>query len=292
MGRELGRGALKVIDDPTAYPDVNSALGTMRDRIGDVLGSHFIGFYACGSLALGDFDPETSDIDAVIVTDGDLDQQTVQALKDMHAEVFENGSYWIRRIELSYTPLEAMKAYDPAHPPRPGLYKDGDLRPVRHGEDWVLHRHVLREQGIIVAGAHPRTMIDPVSREEMRQAVAVGILQNFWEARVLPDPTPLEHDDAYQAYATLTMCRALFTMETGQVASKKQSAMWARDVLDEPFKSLAERVVAWKLGGRMNAYDSVIDFIRYTVESTRAEGLYNFPIHTLIDKSRSSGPIQ
>ena len=158
-----------------------------------------------------------------------------------------------------------MKKYDRAHPPRIRLHEGRFTSTFWQGEDWVLHRHVLREQGIVVAGPHPKTMIDPVSQQEIYDAVATGILQNWWEGKVLQKPDRL-NDDMYQAHSILTMCRALFTLQTGKISSKKASAAWAHEILDEPFKSPVVRAAAWKPGITMNDYQGAIDFIRYTVD--------------------------
>ena len=49
--------------DPTAYPDVNAVLAELSASVQTVLGHHFVGMYLYGSLALGDFNPRSSDID-------------------------------------------------------------------------------------------------------------------------------------------------------------------------------------------------------------------------------------
>jgi predicted nucleotidyltransferase len=258
----------------TAYPEINEAIETMANTIHAALGSKFVGFYVYGSLALGDFDPQKSDIDALVVTAEKLNNDEFEKLKQLHTELFESGSKWVREIELSYIPQDEMKKYDRTHPPHIRLHEGSFVSSFWHGDDWVLHRHVLREQGIVVVGPHPNTMIDPVSPQDILHAVAVGIVQNWWEGKVLQEPDRL-HDDMYQASGVLAMCRALFTLETGELASKKASAIWAQKVLDEPFKSLIGRAVAWKPGTVMNDYQGTIDFIRYTANRTRQSASAN-----------------
>lgn len=46
-----------------AYPDVDAVLHTLLASARSVLRDHFIGLYLSGSLASGDFNPQTSDID-------------------------------------------------------------------------------------------------------------------------------------------------------------------------------------------------------------------------------------
>ena len=55
------------IPQPTPYQDVNVFLNLLLSNIQSILGDHFIGLYLGGSLALGDFNPQRSDIDFVAV---------------------------------------------------------------------------------------------------------------------------------------------------------------------------------------------------------------------------------
>ncbi len=61
----------------TLYPDVNAVLTILLDGAQSVLGDHFIGLYLYGSLASGDFNPQTSDVDFLVVTDTDLTDELI-----------------------------------------------------------------------------------------------------------------------------------------------------------------------------------------------------------------------
>ncbi len=50
------------IFNPTPYADVNAVLNELLTAVNSVLSEHFVGLYLYGSLASGDFNPETSDI--------------------------------------------------------------------------------------------------------------------------------------------------------------------------------------------------------------------------------------
>jgi len=60
------------VTHPTPYPDVNAVLHVLLSGVQTVLGNHFIGMYPSGSLASGDFAPQRSDIDFVVVTADEL----------------------------------------------------------------------------------------------------------------------------------------------------------------------------------------------------------------------------
>ena len=51
--------------DPTPYADINALLDRLFEGMRAVLGEKLIGLYLFGSLAVGDFDYGSSDIDFV-----------------------------------------------------------------------------------------------------------------------------------------------------------------------------------------------------------------------------------
>ena len=75
--------------------------------------------------------------------------------------------------------------------------------------------------------------------------------------------------DEYQAYAILTMCRALYTLETGAVASKPVAARWAQAALGTRRAVLIERALAWRPGMQLDVLDQVLDLIRHTLSNCR-----------------------
>src|SRR4030095_4815949 len=85
---------------PTPYPDVNEILNLLHTNIKDILASQFIGMYLFGSLANGDFDRH-SDIDVLVVTDGEISSVTFSALQNMHLEIAKLDSPWAVQQEIS-----------------------------------------------------------------------------------------------------------------------------------------------------------------------------------------------
>jgi hypothetical protein len=126
----------------------------------------------------------------------------------------------------------------------------------------VLALHVLREQGVVVAGPDPRTFIDPVSPDELREAVR-GILREWW-APMLDDQTRL-HDLVYQRYAVVTMCRIFYTLEHGAVVPKSVAVRWAQKTLDERWRPLIEWYVRGRSAPELEKLEEVLGFVRYTL---------------------------
>lgn len=255
-----------IVAHPTSYPDINALLGVLLAEVKTVLGPQFAGLYLHGSLASGDFNPQTSDIDFLVATVGELPVTTVSALETMHAGLNGSGLKWAPKLEGVYLPLHALRRYDPAGAPYPCLNEERFYLD-RPGSDGVIYRHILREQGLAVAGPPPQTLIEPVPPEAIPQAV-LGLLREWWSP-MLDNPDPRLHGGAYQAYAVLTMCRALYTARYKTVVSKPAAARWAQKALGEPWATLIERALAWQPGKQLDSLDETLAFIRFTLQTCR-----------------------
>lgn len=251
---------------PTPYPDVNAVLQVLLSGVQAILEHHFIGMYLYGSLASGDFDPQRSDVDFVVVTGDELADEMLPALEVMHARIAVSGLKWATRIEGDYIPQQALRRYDPTHALYPHLGMDGHFNVEQHASDGVIQRHLIREQGLVVAGPAPQTLIDPVSPNDLRRAT-LGILGKWW-APMLHEPTLLRSSE-YQAYAILTMCRALYTLQYGIVAPKPVAARWAQETLGKCWTALIERALVWRPDAQTDNMHETLDFIRYTLERSQ-----------------------
>ncbi len=261
---------------PTPYPDVNVVLHDLLASIQAILGHHFRGMYLSGSLALGDFAAYRSDIDYVVVTDADLSGDLLLALRAMHVGFNASDSPWATEVEAAYIPHDALRRYDPAHARHPHIERGaGATLDMDHlGSDWIIQRYILREHGVIVVGPDPRTVIDPVSAQDLRQSVAT--LMNTWWGPMRDDPAPLfRHNIGYQVYAVLTMCRILYTRDVGAVVSKPVAARWARGMADGRWDTLIERALAWRKDGQIVPSDDDVNetlaLIQYTLERSDNE---------------------
>ena len=253
------------VNHPTPYPAINTLLRELRSGARAILGEGWIGMYLTGSLASGDFDPQRSDIDFVIATTGEFSAAEVQALEAMHSRLSAGGSIWARRLEGSYIPQGALRRYNPAAALYPSVQVGGTFGIDGQGIDGILQRFLLREQGIALSGPPPRNLIDPVSADDLRMA-SRGILLEWWQPQ-LHDPHRMFVRE-YQAYAVLTMCRILYTIQHGTLVSKPKAARWAREILGEKWAGLIDRALAWQPDDGVDDLQETLDFIRFTIKNT------------------------
>ena len=253
---------------PTPYPEINPLICALQAAVQATLGEHFIAMYLEGSLSSGDFDQD-SDIDFVVVVDAEVTQEQFQALRAMHERIAALDTPWAIQLEGSYLSLQAIRRHDPAHTRFPNIERGpGErLKWADHGEPWVIHRAILRERGIPLAGPPPQALIDPVDPSELRRAMLPAL--NGWASELLAHPERFPQR-GYQSYIVLTLCRILYTLQFGAVTSKRKAAGWVTHSPGFPWVELVTR--AWE--GRHHPeqpaspgdIQGTLALIRYTIE--------------------------
>lgn len=248
-----------------SVPALNELLVELLAGVQHCLGPLFVGLYLHGSLAAGDFDPLRSDIDFVVATVEALDSAHMAALAAFHARLAASANPWATRLEGSYIPIAALRRYVPSAAVYPALHVGGHFDMDGHGIDAVIQRHVLREQGIALAGPPPATLIAPITPDHLRHAARQTLLA-WWEPQ-LTDFHRLQSRE-YQAYAVLTMCRVRYTVRFGQVVSKPVAAAWAQQALGAAVHGLIARALAWPRPPQPDELDATLALIRATLLDT------------------------
>jgi predicted nucleotidyltransferase len=253
------------IDNLIPYPDINTVLHRLRSNVQNILKEQFIGMYIHGSLASGDFDPQRSDIDFLVVTASELPEKMIMKLKTMHARIANSNFKWAKKLEGSYIPKQALQQSNPPDVPRPYV-NEGNFYLSRYGNEWTLERHITREHGIVIDGPAPKTLINYIQPNDLRRST-LKMLHKWW-LPILHNPARL-HSSEYRAYAILTMCRILYTLQHGTLVSKSVAAQWALKSLDERFTVLIKRALVWQEGTQLDILNETIGFIQYTLEHSQ-----------------------
>lgn len=225
----------------TTYPaEVAPLVDALLAGVRDALGDNLLGFYLRGSLALGDFNPDTSDVDLLVVTERPVSGAEFEALAALHARIPARENQYGRQYEVSYVDRPSLKRFAPGERRHPTVGSDWPFVRAEHRDNFILERWMVREHGVALVGPDPKTLIDPISAGELRAAVS-GELRSRMEHWAGGDEPPDWLDARYyQAFEIETICRALYTLEFGTLPTKPQAVAWALKALPEPWRTLIE----------------------------------------------------
>jgi hypothetical protein len=225
-------------------PDVVILLGGLTAGMRAALGENLVGVYLRGSLALGAFDPATSDVDFLAIIERPVMDGEFAALAALHERLSRSANPYGDQLEGAYMDRRAAWRYAPGQR-FPTIARNEALEWSAHGANWVLERWAVREHGRTLLGPEPRGLFAPVTTDELRGAVRERLRDWADFAHATDDPDWHTHL-GQKAYVVETMCRALCTLETGKLRSKPQAVAWAHKALPTPWRELVERSRAWR----------------------------------------------
>jgi hypothetical protein len=224
---------------PQIPPDVSRLIDDLLGGTLSALGDNLVGFYLSGSLALGGFDSKTSDVDVVVVTARPLSTAEMEALTRLHERLPPNDNAYSQQYEVYYLDRATVRKF--AHGQQHvKVGPDEPLHQTEHRPNWVIERWTVRERGITLAGPDPTTLIDLVSPDDLRNAAIDEMRKRLerWSEGTWP-VDELSRRGA-QAFEIHTTCRALYTAESGELATKAQAVTWALKTLPRRWHPLVE----------------------------------------------------
>ena len=241
------------------------------------LSHNFVGMYLHGSLAMGGFNPASSDIDLLVVTN---EQPAPQARHSLLALLMSvSGSP--HPVEISFlrqsdlipwqypTPFELH--YSEAWCNRFSAALAAGAWPEQPTIDRDLAAHVtlVRERGLVLAGKPISEVFSPVPREDYLDSM----LSDLRWAR--------ERAKAGQGLvdAVLNSCRVIVYIQAGRVSSKVEGAEAALSGLPPEFGPLVRRSLAAYRGERLAdeagdrpAAGRLVDFVQAKAASDKPRG--------------------
>lgn len=255
----------------TGFEDLDAVLADLTGSVRDILGDTLVGAYLQGSFALGAGD-QYSDCDFIIATTI-LPSGRVEAdLRQLHDQIPTRPGHWSKHLEGSYADTASLKNGD-------GLGTDWLF--CDHGSReliWDTHcnslhaRWILQRHGVTLAGPPITDLVEAVPAQalcdSMRTALP-GLMADL--------ETWVRYDVAwFQRYIVTNYCRVLYTLNTGEVATKRGALEWAREQLDSIWRPLFTQVIEDRPRGfdptdppRPGSIDAMREFVAYAESFAR-----------------------
>jgi hypothetical protein len=171
-----------------------------------------VGFYAGGSLAMGDFRPGISDLDLAAVIATDLDDQHREHLCELHERVRRDEPSAVK-LHCVYVPRDDLADPTAAHL----TWAHGEL--YRRPFTGVARAELLQD-GITVFGPPPSELLPHIDLVTL-QAAARAELSGYWRGAVRKPWLWLE--DVYVDLGLLTLGRVEATLADGRLITKSEA---------------------------------------------------------------------
>lgn len=235
---------------------IESIVNDVSDKIKQMFGDNMIGIYLFGSLVLGDFDENFSDIDLMIVLKRDINKDEFEKIKDLQKYISEEYSrFGTDGIEMIFVSTETIKSY---------LVKETFLTAVAPGNpletivckpEFLIYFYIVRNYGETILGTPKKEVFPEISKTDFVNMSNSVALENipYWKESC----KKTLHE---QFYSVITLCRALYIKENKTYPSKLEAKNWAKNKYPN-FKDIIE--YAWNQRGKWKETDKPTDEHKY-----------------------------
>lgn len=226
------------MDKLAQYPDVKIFLESVRTDLETILSDNMVGFYIWGSVTTGAYKDGLSDIDGLVVLQNDIDDQTLQKLKNWASQLLTKESL-AKKIDTVFITQEKINSGD-------DIVSQGGIEfwqnTLQRTDDCLGDNPIVldtvRKTGVRLYGPQADEVINPITREEI-----INTLQQ--ETIKLKNNLHKNFSDlGWRYYVITTLCRILYTHQTAEYLSKKEALGWYQDTFQD-HKNLIASALAY-----------------------------------------------
>jgi predicted nucleotidyltransferase len=213
-------------------PEISQLLSDLVAECTDLLGDNLVGIYLHGSLAMGCFNPDSSDVDFLVVSSDRLTpekrRETAKAMLRLSEHAPPKG------LEMSV--ITERELLDVKHPtPFEFHFSTAWIEQYRNDTfdysrdnlvdgDLAAHLTIIKVRGIVLYGQAIDALFPDIPEHYYRDSIlgdAREILEN------LSSTTSYPSDWSTPVYNVLNLCRVRTYLEAGLITSKREGGEWA-----------------------------------------------------------------
>ena len=222
---------------------IQSEVNTLQTELQRLLDQNLLGVYLHGSLALGGFQPERSDIDVIVVTAQRIDLETKRRCIELLLRISRmpcplDIRFLVQQDLFPYQQLLLCELHyseiwreNYQQELRTGIWKDWN-NSAKRDPDLVVHLMVLHRYGICLYGKPISEVLPTVPERDFRDA----IIKDIQVAQGEPLYDPISY--------ILNACRTCAYLQDGAILSKDAGGIWGLSHLPEQYHPLIHQALA------------------------------------------------
>jgi len=212
---------------------VDIFLDQLKAGYKNILKDNLVGIYLHGSIVFDCFNPESSDIDFIVVINDkmnhDIQKQLINKLTELEGFAPQKGfemSVVLKKhcLDFTYpTPYELHFSND--------CLNDYSNNDYKTDKDLAAHFTIIKACGQVLYGQPISDVFGDVKNEYYVDSIYYDI-ENA-EKDIIEYPT----------YIVLNLCRVLAYLKDGKILSKRQGGLWGLAHLPETYKAIIENAL-------------------------------------------------
>ena len=225
---------------------IRKLLNEIRRGHQEILQDNLVGIYVHGSIAMGCFNPASSDIDFLVVVKDSLDNETKKKVIDFLLGLSESTPK--NGLEMSIVLQDVLKNF--THPTSFELHYSNewkqkytagevDYTKPKKDPDLAAHFTITKKRGICLTGKPISEIFFDVPEKHYVASIVEDSewsLDNIFKG---PDEGTCE----VPVYTVLNLCRVLAFLQDKLITSKREGGEWGLANLPEEYKDTIQQAL-------------------------------------------------
>jgi len=233
------------------------------------------GLYIVGSIALGGFNEQFSDIDFVATLKRKVSQEDIEKLTAIHGKIEKDFPNW--KLSGSYLQVHDLGHFEEEIEPHP-YYHDGKFHNKGYFEINSITWWTLKNHGMTIIGEEATSLLFTVDWDLLiaRTKDNLNTYWFSWTNRVDKFAIILSND-GFQ-WAVLGVLRQYYTFRENSITTKTKSAEYALACLPACWHPVIQEAVNIREGKKTSYYCSkvtrmvdAVKFLKYIIQTSNAE---------------------
>lgn len=199
---------------------IQAELQRIGRNIAEILQENFVGFYITGSFAMGVWNPQSSDLDFLVVVKHPVKPGEDAALQKLHTELAKSD--FGKRLEGEYIDLRTLRQKN--FHTLIGTVLDGEYFPHYPCQLSADNLLCLIQYGQCIDGEPVERLSLQVTTQELNEAVYEILMEDSEELASATDFKKV-------VYLLIDSLRCIYTLRTGQLPTKQIAIAFNRDLL-------------------------------------------------------------
>lgn len=235
------------------------------------LDEKIVGVYIYGSIALGAFHAETSDVDFITVISDSVNEAEKQQLVELHKKL--SKSTLGKRMDGMYIPLADLGKYN--HEINEYVYCADGKADIGHWDINAVTWWTLKNQGITVSGKEVEDLSFQIKWDDVVNTMKYNVEHYWFEKAKRPYLFFIEE---WVESAVVTMGRILYTLEHKTIVSKDRGLQYMLELYSYKWDPLLREVERMRQNpkekriiSRWRRADMTKQYLLYVIEECRGK---------------------
>ncbi|ARJ24549.1 DUF4111 domain-containing protein [Bacillus sp. ISL-8] len=230
-----------------------------------------VGVYIYGSIALGAFHIETSDVDFVTVISDSVNEAEKQQIIELHKKI--SKSTLGKRMDGMYIPLADLGKYN--HEINEYVYCADGKADIGHWDINAVTWWTLKNQGITVSGKKVEDLSFQIKWDDVVNTMKYNVEHYWFEKAKRPYLFFIEE---WVESAVVTMGRILYTLDHKTIVSKDRGLQYMLELYSHKWEPLLREVERMRQNpegkrklSRWRRADMTKRYLLYVIEECRGK---------------------